>query len=129
VLAELFTSAVCAGVGEPPRPPVIAITNPLPPPGESVQARRILSPADGAVFIATTTDGPGGAAAAMVAVRGPDDGTWFLNGRRVDDVSLLCCTVGQHELRCVFPDGAAHRVRFKVSSGATRRVGLMAKDM
>ncbi|MCX5689946.1 MAG: penicillin-binding protein 1C [Planctomycetota bacterium] len=125
VLAEMFTSSVCAAAGDPPSPPAIAITNPLAPPAERAQAMRILSPANGSVFIATSAEEGAGPVAVVVA-SGSRDGTWFLNGRRIEDATRLCCQVGAYELRCVAADGSSHSVKFKVSSGAAQRLGLRA---
>jgi penicillin-binding protein 1C len=122
VLAEMFVSSVCAVEADPPVSVPIAITNPLPSPAERAGSMRILSPADGAVFIATER-GEGAVPVAVVAARGSREGTWFLNGRRIEDATRLCCQVGAYELRCVAPDGSAHQVKFKVSSGVTQRLG------
>lgn len=89
--------------------------HPLPAPVELAGPTRILSPADGATFIA----GAGTIAVPVRTNRPISAATWFLNGRVIkmaDDQARIEVPPGRHELSCRDDRNMTTRVTFTVES-------------
>ena len=111
VLAACLTDpAMALAGGDPPVPPRLAVTDPLPEVDRERERLRILEPESGAVMVAV-----GGGA--VVRARSSEPGTWFHNGVRVEGPERIRCLPGEHELRCVGAGGRADAVRFTVRAG------------
>ncbi len=111
VLAACLTDpALALAGGDPPAPPRLLVTNPLPAGDRGSGRLRILEPESGAVMVAV-----GGGA--VVRARSSEPGTWFHNGVRVEAVDRIRCIPGEHELRCVGVGGRVDAVRFTVRAG------------
>lgn len=111
LLAQLFSLPGIRNDTDPPTPKPRVVENPLPPPPEVYDSIQVLSPQNGAVFIAIFGKGTIHPRANKVK-----DVSWFLNGKYVarEHSARLSVRPGSYDLRCVDPYGRSSAVHFTV---------------
>ncbi|MFQ5653794.1 MAG: penicillin-binding protein 1C [Planctomycetota bacterium] len=111
ILARLFSLDGVAVLAAPPEPPPLVVTRPLRFPERDRDTLRIVSPENGARFIAV-----GGRAVVLPQCAPEPPSRRFLNGRLLEEEesARLCLSAGRYELRLVDATGASDAVRFEV---------------
>lgn len=111
IMADLFATPAIRTDNDPlPAKPWI-VERPLPPPRELGEELAIISPQNGATFVAIA-----GQAIIHPRVNREENMSWFLNGKLIDnnDAKRLTLVPGTYELRCVDTVGKSSAVAFTI---------------
>lgn len=125
LLAQLFALPSLRSDDPPPPMTPWHAPHPLSPPVELAGPMKILSPADGATFIAE-----GNLALPVRTNRPHTTATWFLDGRLISltgEAPKVDATPGRHELRCLDDRGMMTRVSFVVEHAAMQDRAIAAR--